>query len=73
MFENDQIAPPYIIITWLFKKSLSESENTEDIISDCIFLATNDKFKNKPTNRKHSYFIIYERPSIRSTSNWYSC
>ena len=47
----------------IFKKSLSESEVTEDIMSHRLpYLTTNDKFKNKPTNGKYSFLTVHERP-----------
>ena len=56
------MVPPYIDY---FKKSLSEPEITEDIISDRLhFLTTNDKLKNKPKNGKDSYFTVYERKDL---------
>ena len=47
----------------IFKKSLSESEVTEDIMSHRLpYLTTNDKLKNKPTNGKYSFLTVHERP-----------
>ena len=55
--------PDYSSICDYVNKLLSNSDITEDIVSNrLLYLTDNNKIKNKPTNGRDSYYIIDEIP-----------
>ena len=55
--------PDYFFICDYVNKLLSNSDITEDIVSNrLLYLTDNNKIKNKPTNGRDSYYIIDEIP-----------